>query len=422
MVRYNNICVVGLGYIGLPTAVTLANTGANVQGFDINPDAVAQINSGSAHIYEPGLDELVSRATSSGHLIAANVPIQSDAYIIAVPTPFLRDLKKPDLSFVIAAINSIAYLLKQGDLIIIESTVNVGATEYINQYLADIRSDLQFPSANCECADVYVAHCPERVLPGNVVHEIIYNDRIIGGISKRCALEARHLYQKFVKGDCTIASNVRLAELCKLAENSFRDVNIAFANELSLICSNQEIDVWELIRLANRHPRVEILSPGPGVGGHCIAVDPWFLVDADPNNAKLIRQAREVNDGKPKWVVEKFVELRSKIKNSRHTLSDMELDVAIYGLSFKPNIDDLRESPACKIAEEILGLHSGPIHIIEPNIEEIPQNLQRNNVTKVENSDAVIHIMLVDHDEFLNMKKPSEYVIDTKGIWTTNVE
>jgi UDP-N-acetyl-D-mannosaminuronic acid dehydrogenase len=412
-----NVCVLGLGYIGLPTAATLANAGIKVLGVDINPTVVEKINSGTAHIYEKGLDELLAKSVSSGLLTADTRPAKSDTYVIAVPTPFIEKEKRPDLSFVVAAINSISPILKNGDLIIIESTINVGATEFVRDCLSNNRTDLKFPYTENDDPDIYIAHCPERVLPGKILHEIINNDRIIGGISNKCANEAVQFYKQFVKGDCTTASSSKLAELCKLVENSFRDVNIAFANEISLISDKLDINVWELLSLVNRHPRVNVLNPGPGVGGHCIAVDPWFLVDADPLNAKLTLTARQINDEKPKWVINKFIDQRNNFKVEKLINKNEKISVAIYGLTFKPNIDDLRESPALIIAESISNIHEGPIDIIEPNLEILPVKLQRKNIKKVTYSNADIHIMLVFHDEFAGFKKPIGYVVDTIGVW-----
>ncbi|MGC3339089.1 UDP-N-acetyl-D-mannosamine dehydrogenase, partial [Pseudomonas aeruginosa] len=300
---FQTISVIGLGYIGLPTAAVFASRQKKVIGVDVNQAAVDTINRGEIHIVEPDLDMVVHAAVTEGYLRATTSPEPADAFLIAVPTPFKHE-HEPDLTFIEAASKSIAPVLKKGDLVILESTSPVGATEQMARWLAEFRPDLTFPQTHGETSDIRVAHCPERVLPGHVLRELVENDRVIGGMSEKCSEAASRLYKIFVKGECII-TNARTAEMCKLTENSFRDVNIAFANELSIICDKLDINVWELIRLANRHPRVNILQPGPGVGGHCIAVDPWFIVSKTPDEAKLIRSAREVNDYKPFWVLEK---------------------------------------------------------------------------------------------------------------------
>src|SRR5688572_5896801 len=346
--RFKVVSIVGLGYIGLPTAAMFASKKIKVVGVDINQHAVDTINRGAIHIVEPELDLLVHAAVSQGYLRAATRPEPADAFLIAVPTPFKAD-HEPDLRYVKAATTSIAPVLKKGDLVILESTSPVGTTEQLAQWLADARPDLSFPHQAAEQADVNVAYCPERVLPGKVVHELVSNDRVIGGMTRRCSQRATELYQAFVEADC-IPTSARTAEMCKLTENSFRDVNIAFANELSIICDKLGINVWELIKLANRHPRVNILQPGPGVGGHCIAVDPWFIVDSAPEEARLIRTAREVNNSKPHWVMDKVEEAIEQATADGKQGKD--LTIAVFGLAFKPDIDDLRESPALDIAIE----------------------------------------------------------------------
>ena len=334
MSRFTRICVVGLGYIGLPSAAVFADNGVDVLGVDVNKDAVDSINRGEPHIVEPELDVLLRKVVSTGKLKASLTPESAEAFILAVPTPF-KDGKQPDLAYVEAAAKSIAPVLKRGDLVILESTSPVGATEQLSLWLAEARPDLTFPHDAGELSDIRVAHCPERVLPGQILREVVENDRIIGGITRKCAQMAMALYKIFVSGEVHL-SNARTAEMAKLTENAFRDVNIAFANELSIICEGLDINVWQLIRLANLHPRVNILSPGPGVGGHCIAVDPWFIVASDPENSKLIATARAVNDGKPHFVVEK---VRAKAKRIKNPV------IACLGLSYKPDVDDLRESP-----------------------------------------------------------------------------
>lgn len=414
---FKHICVIGLGYIGLPTAATFAAHGVKVTGVDVNQHAVDMINQGKVHIVEPDLDALVRDVVAQGKLSAQLAPTEADAYIVAVPTPF-KDDYQPDLKYIEAAAKALAPFLKQGNLVILESTSPVEATEQMAEWLSDARPDLSFPQQKGEEADILVAHCPERVLPGKVLQELISNDRIIGGMTSRCSKAACELYKTFVKGEC-IQTNARTAEMCKLTENSFRDVNIAFANELSVICDKLNINVWELISLANRHPRVNILQPGPGVGGHCIAVDPWFIVAKTPEEARLIRTAREVNDAKPEWVID-----RVKIKiteflqdNLNKTIKDVK--IACYGLAFKPDIDDLRESPALQITKKLAeqGLN---ILAIEPNIEELPRDLPENIklISVEERSQADIHLILVDHKEFKALENFKEdRVIDTKGLF-----
>ncbi|MDH2665593.1 UDP-N-acetyl-D-mannosamine dehydrogenase [Acinetobacter baumannii] len=396
---FKHICVIGLGYIGLPTAATFAAHGIKVTGVDVNQHAVDMINQGKVHIVEPDLDALVRDVVAQGKLSAQTVPAEADAYIVAVPTPF-KDDYQPDLKYIEAAAKALAPFLKQGNLVILESTSPVEATEQMAAWLSDARPDLTFPQQKGEEADILVAHCPERVLPGKVLQELISNDRIIGGMTSRCSKAACELYKTFVKGEC-IETNARTAEMCKLTENSFRDVNIAFANELSVICDKLNINVWELISLANRHPRVNILQPGPGVGGHCIAVDPWFIVAKTPEEARLIRTAREVNDAKPEWVIDQVkIKITEFLQdNPNKTIKDVK--IACYGLAFKPDIDDLRESPALEITKKLAdqGLN---ILAIEPNIDELPENLSSNiQLIPLENSKlADIHVILVKHRHF----------------------
>lgn len=417
MQQFNHICVIGLGYIGLPTAATFAAHGVKVTGVDVNQHAVDLINQGKVHIVEPDLDDLVRNVVAQHKLSAQLSPVSADAYIVAVPTPF-KDKHEPDLKYIESAAKALAPHLVKGNLIILESTSPVGATEQMAAWLSEARSDLTFPQTHGEQADILIAHCPERVLPGKVLQELISNDRIVGGMTPRCSQAAIDLYKVFVKGDC-IETNARTAEMCKLTENSFRDVNIAFANELSIICDKLDINVWELIQLANRHPRVNILQPGPGVGGHCIAVDPWFIVSKTPEQARLIRTAREVNDSKPEWVIDQVkIKIAEFLQaNPEKTIKDVT--IACYGLAFKPDIDDLRESPALNITKKLAeqGLN---ILAIEPNIQKLPSHLPEN-VELIDLKDsgrADIHLILVDHKEFRcnDFKKGLESFIDTKGI------
>ena len=417
------ISVIGLGYIGLPTAAMFASCKKKVIGVDINQHVVKTINSGRVHIVEPELDKLVHDAVTRGYLRATMVPEAADAFLIAVPTPFLpikntHDIPKPDLKFIKAATKAIAPVLKKGDLVILESTSPVGTTEQMAVWLAAARKDLSFPQAEGETSDIQIAHCPERVLPGHVVRELVENDRIIGGLSNKCSQAAVALYKIFVKGNFAI-TNARTAEMTKLTENSCRDVQVAFANELSIICDKLDIDVWELISLANRHPRINILNPGPGVGGHCIAVDPWFIVSKTPIEAQIIHTARKVNDAKPKWVVDKVKIAILDFLQAHPNKKTKDIVIACYGLAFKADIDDLRESPALQIAQHIAKIHSGKTLVIEPNISELPEHIEKIYLTTFElgMKEADIHLMLVDHKEFKDKNLKGPHIIDTKGIW-----
>ncbi|MBB1229166.1 MULTISPECIES: UDP-N-acetyl-D-mannosamine dehydrogenase [Pantoea] len=416
---FETISVIGLGYIGLPTAAVFASKGKKVVGVDINARAVETINRGAIHIVEPDLDQVVHAAVTRGDLRATTQPEAADAFLIAVPTPF-KDEHQPDLRFVKAAAESIAPVLKKGDLVILESTSPVGSTEQMAHWLAAARPDLRFPQHG-DTPDIFVAYCPERVLPGQVMVELINNDRVIGGMTPACSARASELYRLFLKGEC-VETNARTAEMCKLTENSFRDVNIAFANELSLICADQGINVWELIALANRHPRVNILQPGPGVGGHCIAVDPWFIVAQNPELARLIRTAREVNDAKPQWVLDQVkTALADCLTQTGKRASD--ITIACFGLAFKPNIDDLRESPAVGVAQKIAEWHSGTTWVVEPHIEQLADALADKAVLvsagqALEQADILV--MLVDHRAFRAIDGASvqqNWIVDTKGVW-----
>ena len=417
---FDTISVIGLGYIGLPTAAAFASRKKKVVGVDVNQHAVDTINRGAIHIVEPDLDRVVKEAVEGGYLRAVTKPLAADAFLIAVPTPFKGD-HDPDLAYVEAAAKSLAPVLKKGDLVILESTSPVGATEQIAQWLAEARSDLSFPQDAGEQADVNIAYCPERVLPGQVMVELIQNDRVIGGMTPKCSERASALYKIFLEGECVV-TNSRTAEMCKLTENSFRDVNIAFANELSLICAEQGINVWELIRLANRHPRVNILQPGPGVGGHCIAVDPWFIVAQNPQQARLIHTARLVNDGKPLWVVDQVKAAVADCLAATNRRA-AEVKIACFGLAFKPNIDDLRESPAMGVTRLIADWHVGETFAVEPNVEQLPKSLVGHVTLKtiaeaLQQADVIV--MLVDHKEFKAIKAEDvkqSWIVDTKGVW-----
>lgn len=389
-------------------------------GVDINQHAVDTINRGAIHIVEPDLDLLVKQAVDDGFLRAVTQPEPADAFLIAVPTPFKGD-HQPDMKFVESAARSLAPVLKKGDLIILESTSPVGATEQMAAWLAEARTDLSFPQQAGEQADISIAYCPERVLPGQVMVELIKNDRVIGGMTARCSQRASELYNIFLKGECVV-TNSRTAEMCKLTENSFRDVNIAFANELSLICDAQGINVWELIALANRHPRVNILQPGPGVGGHCIAVDPWFIVAQNPELARIIRTAREVNDSKPHWVVDRVkAALADCLTATGKRAADVK--IACFGLAFKPNIDDLRESPAVEVTHLIADWHAGETWAVEPNVHQLPVSLaEKVTLHSLEEAleSADLLVMLVDHASFKAIpaaQVDQAWIVDTKGVW-----
>jgi len=397
--RFCSVCVVGLGYIGLPTASMLGTKGYDVTGVDVSPKVVETINKGEIHIVEPDLDLLVKSAVNAGKLKASLEPVKADVYIIAVPTPF-KDNYVPDLSYVEQASRAIAPFIEKGNLVILESTSPVGTTD---GSVAAILTETGLKVGE----DVFVAHCPERVLPGRILIELIQNDRIVGGINKKSTSIASDFYREFVSGN-VLETDAKTAELSKLTENSFRDVNIAFANELSLICDKENIDVWELISLANRHPRVDILQPGPGVGGHCIAVDPWFIIDRAPEESRLIKQARLVNDAKPDWVISKIVEKASKFKKPT---------ISIMGLAFKANVDDLRESPSVEIAQKLVNLNIGDVLVCEPNIKEH----SIFDLTSLDEavSRADILVVLVDHSEFKSLsaaKLSEKIIIDTRGI------
>ena len=383
------ICVMGLGYIGLPTASVLATKGFDVLGVDVRQDIIDTINRGDIHIVEPGLHSLVRSAVDSKQLKASLTPEKSDVFIIAVPTPF-RENRQPDLRYVEAATKTIAPFLEKNNLVILESTSPVGTTERIAQILSELRPDLCSGST----IEAYIAHCPERVLPGKILQEIIENDRIVGGINPDSTVEAAQFYRTFVRG-AVIETQSKTAELAKLTENSFRDTNIAFANELSLICAELDIDVWDLIKLANRHPRVNILQPGPGVGGHCLAVDPWFIVSAAPQTANLIRQAREINEYKPHWVVEQIESYAQKFKAPT---------IGCLGLAYKPNIDDLRESPALDIVRKLYEkLPEAKIVACEPHVEQV-EGIELCSLEQVLN-EADIIVGLVAHSRFQSIAR-----------------
>ena len=419
---FKTVSVVGLGYIGLPTATVLASRKIKVIGVDVNINTVNTINRGEVHIVEPELDIAVRTTVSAGYLRATTIPEPADAFLIAVPTPFKDGPSgphHPDMDFIESAAKSIAAVLKKGDLVILESTSPVGATEQMADWLSEARPDLSFPKTHGEASDIRIAHCPERVLPGHVLRELVQNDRVIGGLTPKCSEAAKALYKTFVVGECVI-TDARTAEMCKLTENSFRDVNIAFANELSVICDKLGINVWELIRLANRHPRVNILQPGPGVGGHCIAVDPWFIVSATPEQARLIGTARQVNDSKPAWVIDKVRLAVAELLQGDTSKTAAEVTIACLGLAFKADIDDLRESPSLEIAKEVTLTHPGKVLCVEPNI---PVTASVGGLTLAALNDALasadIVVLLVGHRSFKDLPAVSlrgKKVINACGV------
>ena len=408
-----DVCVVGLGYIGLPTAAIIARAGCKVRGIDVSQKVVDTINRGEIHIEEVDLDGLVQGVVSRGLLTASLEVARADVFVIAVPTPFDDD-HAPDISYVLAAASAVAPVLKAGDVVILESTSPVGTTEEIRDLIASMRPDLKIPGLCRETPDISIAYCPERVLPGKILEELTNNDRSIGGITPRCARKALAFYKIFVRGTC-IATDARSAEMTKLVENAYRDVNIAFANELSMVADKMGLDVWEVIRLANRHPRVNILQPGPGVGGHCIAVDPWFIVHSAPQETPLIRTARGVNDGKMRHVAMKAEALIAANPGAR---------VACLGLAFKANIDDFRESPARMVASMLAHRFGERIQIVEPYTAQLPREFDGTGASLIDLDTALedtdILIVLVDHDVFRHVplaERAGKIVYDTRGIW-----
>ena len=413
--QIRNVAVLGLGYIGLPTAAALATRGVEVVGVDVNETTVKAVANGEVPFVEPDLSAAVSGAVAMGRLTATTETPEADAFIIAVPTPFGPD-HQVDLSYIRAATEQIAPRLRGGETVILESTSPPGTTESVSRWLAEMRPDLTFPHSSEGVPDVYVAHCPERVLPGRIMIEMVTNDRVIGGITPRCAEKAASIYRVFVQGDIVL-SDAASAEMAKLVENAYRDVNIAFANELSLISEHLELDVWEVIRLANHHPRVNVLTPGPGVGGHCIAVDPWFIVGAAPEESRLIRTARDVNDAKPHHVAEQVVAKCERF---------VEPTVACLGLAYKANVDDLRESPAIDIVAAIAEAQPGlDIRVAEPLAHVLPEPLASHPNVRLEPAcDAIaaadIVVLLVDHDHFRSLSRSrlaGKVVYDTRGLW-----
>jgi UDP-N-acetyl-D-mannosaminuronic acid dehydrogenase len=413
MPEFQRVAVIGLGYIGLPTAAVIASRGMQVMGVDVNEDVVKTVACGSIHIAEPDLEGLVQKVVSNGTLKVTTTPDAADVFLIAVPTPIDGD-KRPDLKSVMAAVDSISAVLRPGNLVVLESTSPIGTTEEIAKRIVGHRPDLTVGGSDGAKTGISVAYCPERVLPGRILSELVNNDRCIGGVTAMCARRAQRFYKMFVRGAC-IATTARAAEMVKLTENAFRDTNIAFANELSLICDRYGINVWEVIDLANRHPRVNVLRPGPGVGGHCIAIDPWFIVDSAPDLARLIKISREVNDSKITLTVERAVALIDE-----HPYAN----VACCGLAFKANVDDLRESPALEVARELAERYGTRIKIVEPYVRHLPVEIARHGAELLELDAAIktceVAIVLVDHDQFKMIplaERRHLAVIDTRGIW-----
>ena len=409
------VSVIGLGYIGLPTAAIIARAGMRVHGVDVTQHVVDTINRGEIHIEEVDLDGLVQGVVGRGLLTASLTVSPADVFVIAVPTPFAKDgHHTPDISYVLEAARNVARVLKAGDVVILESTSPVGTTEQMRDMIAAERPDLAMPGLCSGTPDVSIAYCPERVLPGHILEELTNNDRSIGGITPRCARKALSFYKRFVRGTC-ITTDAKSAEMTKLVENAYRDVNIAFANELSMISDAMGLDVWEVIKLANRHPRVNILTPGPGVGGHCIAVDPWFIVAAAPEQSPLIRTARGVNDGKIHHVIAQAAALVDANPGAK---------IACLGLAFKANIDDFRESPARLVAATLARRYGSRIHVVEPYAEELPREFAGTGAvhTDIDSAleDCQVMIVLVDHDVFKSVplaERATKQVYDTRGIW-----
>ncbi|QDZ09802.1 UDP-N-acetyl-D-mannosamine dehydrogenase [Devosia ginsengisoli] len=414
MSEIRTVSVIGMGYIGLPTCAIFAKAGLDVFGVDTNPAVVSKVNQGEIHIVEPDLAGLISHVVSTGRLKAFETPQTADAHVIAVPTPFTSD-HKPDVSYVMMAAAAIAPVLKRGDLVVLESTSPVGTTRQMADVLAELRPDLNFPHLQPDDADVFIAYSPERVLPGRVLTELVDNDRSIGGLSRASSQRAVELYSTFVAGDLYITT-AESAEMVKLTENAFRDVNIAFANELSAVCQHLGLNVWEVIELANRHPRVNILNPGPGVGGHCIAVDPYFIIDAAPEQTPMMQAARKINSGRPHGVMHEVEALLEP--GRRHT-------IACLGLSFKSNIDDMRESPAVEVVKLISELPDATVLAAEPHAQGLPSELEGRGIifmdalSAISNADIVL--LLVDHRQFSFIDPEAlkdKKLIDTRGLWT----
>lgn len=411
-----DVCVIGLGYIGLPTALLLAKNGVKVHGVDNSSTVVRSLRAGEVHIKEPFLADLLSESVNNGMIKFSDEIPQASSFIISVPTPILPD-KTADLHFIKNVCESLAPKLKRGDLLILESTSPVGTLRKVEKWLRQRRPDLCFPFEEGTNADVKLAYCPERILPGFAIEELVSNDRIIGGVTGSCCEAAKKLYRSFGKGKL-VSAVPEVAEMSKLAENTFRDVNIAFANELESLCINAGINVWEVIRLVNKHPRVNVLNPGPGVGGHCISVDPWFLHSMDPDTARIVGLARTINDNKPIEVLRRVSDLIEKIDSQ-------PVFVACLGMAFKKNVDDLRNSPAKQIIESLSDDPRLQLLVVEPFIKNLPSDLQNNSRVRLTNKDGAINkahiiLILVDHDQFIAIDQKileGKLICDTRGIW-----
>ncbi|MFN4297182.1 MAG: UDP-N-acetyl-D-mannosamine dehydrogenase [Brevundimonas sp.] len=404
------VAVVGLGYIGLPTAAVMARAGHRVIGYDIQPDVVASVNAGRSHLVEPGLDLLLAAVTAGKALTAVHEAPQADAYLITVPTPTKTgDFNHPDLSSVFSAVEAIAPRLVKGSMVVLESTSPVGTTRQVAQRIAALRPDLKVAlgSGDKEDGDIDVAYSPERVIPGRTLRELESNARVVGGVTPRAARRAAALYRSMTSGEILLTDD-RSAEFVKLAENAFRDVNIAYANELSLVCDELDLNVWEVIQLANHHPRVNILTPGPGVGGHCIAVDPWFIVAQAPEAARLIRTARLVNDGKPRFVIEKVCEIMDL---------DPSLRLGCLGMTFKADVDDFRESPSLNIAKALSALYPGRVVCADPYADALPSDHGLAIVPHAAALGEPVVLALVPHAEFKALNRPDAHVVDACGLW-----
>lgn len=398
-IENTSVCVFGLGYIGLPTASLLGTRGFKVVGVDVSPEVVETINAGNIHIVEPDLDVLVKSAVGSGNLTASMEPVPSDIFIIAVPTPLTSE-QQPDLSYIKATVEAISPFIVPGNLVVLESTSPVGTTE-------ELVAEMLIAAGHAVGSDVHIAYCPERVLPGQILIELVQNDRVVGGINEESTAVAADFYKSFVNGD-VFATSAKTAEMVKLVENAYRDVNIAYANELSMLAEYEQINAWEVIELANRHPRVNILNPGPGVGGHCIAVDPWFLVSRNPSLSRLISTARQVNDEKPLWVID---QVRARAERFKRPT------IACLGLAFKADVDDLRESPALNIVSALVAENLGEILVCEPNLSSHPRFELSSLDVAINSADIVV--LLVDHKAFRHLTAASlnhKVLIDTRGI------
>lgn len=411
-----NICILGLGYIGLPTAAFLASKNTYVLGVDIDEKKIKEIKTGNFFTNEIYLESLVKKSIKKGFLQVQSTPKKSDIFIITVPTPFKKSKSKnhplPDISFIESSIKSISKFIQKGNLIILESTSPVGTTENIAKLLSKLRPDLSFPLSikKNKKPDVNIAYCPERVIPGNILKELFENDRVIGGLTRFCSQRAYEFYKDHISGELFLTDS-RSAEMSKLVENAYRDINIAYANELSMVCDELNLDVFKIISLSNRHPRVNILNPGPGVGGHCIAVDPWFIASSSPKKTKLIQTARKTNEQKKKWVI-------NKINKAISSLNKKNILISFYGITYKPDIDDFRQSPALEITHFFSKKKNIKCQVIEPNLKSLPSQIsscKKTDLNSSKNSD--IHVLLVGHSQFENKSPKNGIIIDTQGFW-----